>query len=502
MKTISLLSVIDAYRTLDKPLFQKLMNSYGIMAGGMNGIKDYELDCIEALVNRLCETGHDLSVVNDFYLGYSIPQIGKEFDLLRFGDNYIINIELKTQSTPEKIRKQQEKNKYYLSFLEQETYIYTYVTDENKLYKLSTDREEDCLLEEASFTELCNKLSNQEITELSNIDGLFNPSDYLVSPFNTPDKFMEGNYFLTIQQEQIYKSIQKDLADPALNLITLTGDAGTGKTLLTYHLAKEAMKEGQSVLVLHCAQLNEGQIRLNKHYGWHIYMSKYAPDLKEHSLIIIDEAQRMDPDLFRVYINSANTMNTPLLLSYDEKQYLKEQEKASNIQIKKEIDAEWAYTSYKLTGKVRTNREIAYFITQLFDNKSNIPDIAFSNIELMYCKDNASAVILLHTLHRKGWKTPNYTPSVYDSSHFFYEKYASEDADTAHSVIGQEFDKVAVVIDEHFNYDADGRLVADNSYYLQNQMLYQTITRTRKKLCVIVLNNEQMLNRCIRILNK
>ena len=44
MKHINLQSVIEAYRNLESSLFQKLMNSYGIIVGGLNGIKDYELD--------------------------------------------------------------------------------------------------------------------------------------------------------------------------------------------------------------------------------------------------------------------------------------------------------------------------------------------------------------------------------------------------------------------------------------------------------------------------
>jgi hypothetical protein len=46
MKHINLQSVIEAYRNLESSLFQKLMNSYGIIVGGLNGIKDYELDGI------------------------------------------------------------------------------------------------------------------------------------------------------------------------------------------------------------------------------------------------------------------------------------------------------------------------------------------------------------------------------------------------------------------------------------------------------------------------
>ena len=52
MKNVNILSIIEAYRKLSNTLFQKLMNSYGIISG----IKDYELNGIESFVNELLKT--------------------------------------------------------------------------------------------------------------------------------------------------------------------------------------------------------------------------------------------------------------------------------------------------------------------------------------------------------------------------------------------------------------------------------------------------------------
>lgn len=59
-----------------------------------------------------------------------------------------------------------------------------------------------------------------------------------------------------------------------------------------------------------------------------------------------------------------------------------------------------------------------------------------------------------------------------------------------------------IVIDDSFKYNSQGDLIADNTYYSQRQMLYQIITRTRKKLHIVIIDNEVMLDRCIDILNK
>lgn len=493
MRNINILSIIEAYRKLSNTLFQKLMNSYGITSG----IKNYELNGIEAFVDELLKANNNISIVNRYYLGYSIPQIGKEFDLLRFGHNYIINIEIKTESSIEKILKQQQKNKYYLSFLDKPLHIYTFISNENKLYKLVIRNNGD-EIEEITFNELCNILISQEVVTFNNIDDLFNPSDYLVSPFNSPEKFMSEGYFLTVQQEQIYKEIQTKLSDTATNFIALTGGAGTGKTLLTYHIAKETIQRGKKVLILHCAPLNSGHQILMDEYNWSIYMPKYAPNTIDFDLIIIDEAQRMYPYQFDKYIKEVRTLNKKCIFSYDEKQYLRDNEKQYHT--KERIEKELLCTPYKLTDKIRTNKEIAYFIRQLFNIKKNIPNIDYTNIELTYCKDCYSAKLLLQELLERGWKTPNYTPGT--RSFFHYEAYLSNDTESAHSVVGQEFNNVVVVIDESFKYNSQGDLIADNTYYSQRQMLYQIITRTRKKLHIVIINNEVMLNRCIDILSK
>lgn len=438
MKSVNIHSIIEAHQNLDKVLFRKLMNSYGVNSG----IKDYELNSIASFVDMLLEMRNDISIVNNYYLGYSIPQIGKEFDLLRFGNNYIVNIEIKTQSSIEQILKQQRKNKYYLSFLNKEIHIYTYVSDTNTVYKFIDKNQ----IKEVSLEELCDKLCSQKVVTYNNIDDLFNPSDYLVSPFNSPYKFMSEGYFLTIQQEQIYNEIQTKLADGTTNFMALTGNAGTGKTLLTYHIAKECIQAGKKVLILHCAPLNSGHKILIEEYGWNIYMTRYAPTISDFDLIIVDEAQRMFLDQFDKYISEVRVWGKKCIFSYDGNQYLRDNERRNNIQAK--IEEELSCTPYKLTNKIRTNKEIAYFIKQLFHLNKNTYSGGYPHIELTYCKDNFSAKALLQGLSKENWKIPNYTPGT--RSFFPYEAYSSNDVESAHSVIGQEFDNIVIVIDGSF----------------------------------------------------
>ena len=294
---------------------------------------------------------------------------------------------------------------------------------------------------------------------------------------------MAEGYFLTVQQEQIYNEIRTKLSDATTKFIALTGSAGTGKTLLTYHIAKESIRKGEKVLILHCAPLNSGHKILMEEYGWSIHMPKYAPNTTDFDLIIIDEAQRMYPYQFDKYIEEVRTFNKKCIFSYDENQYLRDNEK--NYHTKERIEKELSCTPYKLTDKIRTNKEIAYFIRQLFNLKKNISNIDYPNIELTYCKNYFSAKSLLQELSKKNWKVPNYTPGT--RSTFHYEAYLSGDTECAHSVVGQKFDNVVIVIDDSFKYNSQGDLIADNTYYSQRQMLYQISTRL-KNISVIGLH--------------
>lgn len=70
----------------------------------------------------------------------------------------------------------------------------------------------------------------------------------------------------------------------------------------------------------------------------------------------------------------------------------------------------------------------------------------------------------------------------------------------AHDVIGQEFEKVVLVMDGCFKYNEDGKLMyrAENYYSLKG-MLYQIVTRAVKELKIIVLNNPELFYKLLEI---
>ena len=359
-------------------------------------------------------------------------------------------------------------------------------------------------LEEVDLMQLINVLASQSVAKINNIDTYFNPSNYLVSPFNSTQEFINGEYFLTTHQEKIKNEILNQLKLSECSILSIKGGAGTGKTLLTYDIAKRVLSE-REVLVIHSGQLNKGQIQLRDSYGWSIIPAKEVMSqyLSKYHLIIVDEAQRIYPNQLNYLISEVRKLSNNIIFSCDRQQTLSKVEINNNVVEK--IEIELTTTPYELTNKIRTNKEVFSFIKCLFYKDSALKKYKYGNIEINYFDNCIDAKDFLEKLRVENWKIINYTPLKY--KFLPYEQYNLEnEPDNAHTVIGQEFNKVVAVIDGHFYYKEGGALSTrnykDKPYYHPTKMLFQIVSRTRLKLGVVIINNQEILDRCLEILNQ
>ena len=93
MKPVNLLSVIQSFLYMERSLFQKFMNHYGIDI--LKGIRDYELEGIKKLFEELLKH-NDISITDGYNLGNTIPQksaIFSDTKILIFLFKRLINIE-------------------------------------------------------------------------------------------------------------------------------------------------------------------------------------------------------------------------------------------------------------------------------------------------------------------------------------------------------------------------------------------------------------------------
>lgn len=482
-KTVDLNSLIAIFKKLDSVSAKMFLNIHNCQ------IRETEVQQINSLVNNFKKSQTRLS---NFYVGYKIPQIPKEFDLLRFGSDSIINIELKSDFNVDKIKKQLLENRYYLSLLGCPIYSYTYSEETNFLYKLD---DEDQLID-VDYLELEELILSQKIVDIPNIDLLFNPKNYLVSPFNNHEKFIKGEYFLTEQQDGYKKSfITKS---PQFTIID--GNPGTGKTLLLYDLAKTMIGSGNDVLIIHCGILNQGHEQLKVNQKWNIIPPKEVSliEIYQPSIIFVDETQRFYPHQLKHVIDYVNENNIRAVFSIDPKQILSVEERNHNNY--NELISLPDNLFIKLTSKIRSNIELRSFIKGFFNVNYLHQCQNLDNISINYFDDISQARNYAITMKENDWTIIDYTQQRYNGEHI--DEMCLDIGLNTHNVLGQEFDKVLVVIGPAFYYDESGSLSTKvANHFDPERMIYQSITRTRQKLSIVIVNNPEFLNTILSSLN-
>lgn len=486
--SVNLKSIIQAKEFFTEAEFQTYTDYHKI------SLKPSELLDLEILANVLIKADCKVSDLDNFFVGFSIAQIGKEFDLLRFNENQIVNIEIKSKSTEEKIKLQLQKNKYYLNFLGKKIHPFTFISSTQNIFYLG----DDDILYTATPNQLLETLRNQQLCRTSDPAELFDPSDYLVSPFNSTDKFLSKSYFLTLQQEKVKATIFDTIGKTkASKFYSISGSAGTGKTLLTYDLIRDFNAEGNKTLIIHCGSLNEGH-EILRSQGWTIVAIKdYANrNFSDFSLVVIDESQRIKTHQFKDIVEKISNEKIACIFSHDQVQTLNHSEAANKITQKiRDIPN---IEIHELSEKIRTNKEVSDFIKRLFNNKKNYLSPNYKNIYLSFFNNIEDAKQYLSKLSKENWEVLRFTPSQYDQEH--HQKYFQMDSKSSHKVIGQEYERVAVAIDQFFSYDQAGDLTYTNSaYYSPVKMLFQNITRARKQIHVVIIANREIYRRCLQI---
>lgn len=498
MKTVNLKSIVELYIKNNE---QKFDQSYIKFLG--NDIKNIDLKSLKSLLNALKKHDSNLNLINlnGFYISYKIPQIGKEFDLLRLTETSILNIEYKSEHT-DKIKKQLVQNKYYLAFLGLKIFLFSYIENENKLYKL--DEQDNLVI--VSFSELIDIIKTQNDNSpfyLEDLNKKFNPSNYLISPFSKTEGFINNQYFLTQRQEEIENNINNDINN-GIKYIVLSGDAGSGKTLLTYHIAKIYINNGTKVALIHCANLNPGHYKLKTDFNWRIEPIKNWEAVFRNTLpeiLIIDEFQRIDKSQFEDILNNYIRQNPiTLILSGDGKQIFQNSEgRVFDLFEKKDYNN---VKKYKLNTKIRTNEKLANFIRIMLslEKKKDLP-VSNDNIDITYFDTIEEAEAYIES-KKNNYQYISYTPSrFYDNKYADLAKYNAANVGNAHAVIGQEFENVIVIMGEQFYYEGtklrDRKL--ENIPYLTGKMFFQQITRAINKLEIVVVNNVEVFNNLIKI---
>lgn len=472
MKSINLLLYTKALDVLDErqaETWSKIQTDHEELK-----YRKWESANLSALVKRLFSF-NDYEAADGFFTSYTIPSISKEFDLLRFGKNSLVNIELKTKAEPERIAHQLKQNRLYLVHIHPMIYSFSYIMEEDSFYQLKKGNLIQCEPED-----LLNVLKEQIVLPDFNIENAFKPEHYLISPIQNPRRFLTGRYFLTSHQEMFIKMLKESRQ----GRYCLQGSCGTGKSLVLYHIAFNACKSHPALLI-HTGKLSEGHYALKKAGLPIVSVKKGLQKLKKEqfSLVLVDEfshfpASRLE-ELFLL------CEKVPMfIVSMDP--WLMEKRKV----LKQKLGKEKEFITFALTNRIRTQPEISRFLSALFSGHSIHYPISSKDIHLIYQPDFASAEQMADWLKLNGYTFINYIP---DTVH--HPKWASFIPGSMHigKTIGNEFDKVAAFVDSSFYYEKN-ELKCRTFHQAADplEMLYDILGLCRLEMVFIVIGNPKL----------
>lgn len=505
MKPVNLLSIVMVNRGLNSVLRDNLYQTWQIAP------KDSELEVLEYFAQQIermkkYSPSEVAMMLGDCFFGFKIPQISKEIDCLWIGESTIVNVELKSGDIEvERIQKQLSQNRYYLRHLKNKDVLtYTIVSSTAQCFSLDSNGD----VVKVSLVDVVEAVCNvhKEILFQGHIEQMFPPERFLVSPFNSTNDFLDKHYFLTHHQQEIKGCVVKfiDGNNSSDLFCAITGGPGSGKTLLMYDIARELMEKGMRVLIGHAGKLNDGHLKLIDQ-GWNIKCTKdiIHLDVTTNSLcldkadvLFIDEAQRCR-DL-NIIVDEVTKAGCKCVFSYDPDQVLKDEERERNYS--GIIQSIVGKNGFRLTSNIRTNAAVYEFVNALFDIRHSVNKPIRGNVEITYCQNENQAKAMLEALKTKGYEVPKYTPRVHGTDE--HESWFPDDTLNAHEVIGQEFNSVACLLSRNMYYGDSGNLVSRAKYlYLEDRMLYQILTRARKKIHLVIIDNQPILERCIRLMS-
>ena len=197
-------------------------------------------------------------------------------------------------------------------------------------------------------------------------------------------------------------------------------------------------------------------------------------DLSPFDLIVTDETQRYSPGQFLKILAFTKKRGNRGILAYEKQDIFFNDKKSEGIKRLLKVRGH----SYVLSGRIRVNDGISAFVLKMFDKHIFVKKCAYDTINVHFSEKRETTENLLKLYNEKGYtyivteKTKEKFPVNYIMSH---------------DAVGREFGSVVVVIDEKYRYNKDGRLSFKGAF---PEKLYLAVTRARRKLTIIVENNQ------------
>lgn len=466
--------ILDAYKRINR----------------INDIKESECNDLEVLANELIKFS---SLNKKKLFGFQLDILvgtgfQEQFDLLRFSNEAILNIELKSQMIPLKeIQDQLDRHNYLLGCLpgNKKVILYTFISSEKKVYVFKDEE-----LRESTLEELFNSIPDDYYEEnpLLNLKS----EDFIISPYSDIDRYLNARYFLNSEQKKIVREVT---SKPSGEHVMIKGGAGTGKSLVLFDLANKLTEKGKSVLLVFCSTLkshNKINSKVNFSFTDILNIDFTKLNLLNYDYILLDESQR----LWKAKYESLLETKSTLIFAVDKAQTLQPGEEQTNIEGKLD-NLIINKNKYNLKEKVRTDISLSTFIHKLFNkSRTGLQPINFPKVNAIYFDRKSEAEEFVKNLivieEYVSIEVPQYktrsTGSIKNQKIFPFST-------DGFNVIGREFDNVLIPIDDRVQYVSNELKFnhGENYYpYLALNGLFQAITRVKNNLLFLVIGNVEI----------
>jgi hypothetical protein len=173
-------------------------------------------------------------------------------------------------------------------------------------------------------------------------------------------------------------------------------------------------------------------------------------------------------------------------MAYDPQQLLVLEEGVEEAQERIE---DLSTLSLAFTGNIRINRPIYSFLRALFRAKERSARADYSCIDVLFAGTIEEADYILRYYKSLGYQEVALPGAGRDKKGLGAEE-----------IVGLEFDSVAMLLDTRFYYDEEQHLAAYGPAAEDAlRVLYEGISRTREKLCLLVMENEALFGEILSI---
>lgn len=478
----------------------------------IENLSNEEINSIKTIYRKFIEyLDVNDSKLSGYFLGKQYKRgVSEEFDILRFSDKKIINIELKSERiSDEEIKRQLNRHDYFLKSIDidLEVKLFTYIQETDELFKYCDNKKD---IAPCKFNELIDEIPTDFLEQ--NLLERLNPTSFIISPYSDIKRFSSSQYFFNIQQKQAENLLKKS----DKRLLGLRGGAGTGKSLILFDVAEYFSSNLEyKVLFIFCSKMEVDEImNIDEAVSFKFtdIVNVGNLDLETFDIIIIDESQRLKESQWNDYISLLDQGKIDkLILSVDNAQTLRPEEKKLNIEDKLKRISEndkdkIEYVDY-LTNSVRSDIELETFIKKLFDKKKSIKEIDFPNVNAVYFENENTARSFIRYCRNKE----NFVPIELPECKKFKYGYATStelekiynSSNSAFNVVGREFDRVVLPLRQEISYNSEGKLIIDTRKdyrYLAENCLFQAVTRVKSELLLVVIGNEKLYRKIYEIL--